>query len=94
MSFLGIGKKTQRNIKRQVGKTTKSVGTFGRKYGDEVSKVGATVVGAAPAAGVAAPEVAAVGAALVGSGQALKVAGEAEQSIRKARRTSRRRRFR
>jgi len=82
----------KRKIQSRIGKTTKSVGTFGRKYGDEVSKIGGTVVGAAPAAGVFAPEVAAAGAALVGGGQALKVGGEAEQSIRKARKTSRRRR--
>lgn len=80
-----------RKIKSRIGKTTKSVGTFGRKYGDEISKVGATAVASAPAAGVAAPEVAALGGALVASGQVLKVGGVAEQSIRKARRESRRR---
>ena len=87
--MLGIGKKTQRKIKRKLGKTTKAVGTFGRKFGDDISTVGTVMVRGAPATGVAAPVVAGIGSGLMGTGTGLKVAGIAEQSIRKARKRER-----
>ena len=86
--MLGIGKKTQRKI----GKTTKAVGTFGRKFGGDIATAGSVMVRGAAATGVAAPVVAGIGGGLIGAGTGLKVAGVAEQSIRKVRRDKRRER--
>lgn len=86
----GIGKKTQRKIKRKIGKATKSVSTFARKHGADISAVGSAMTAGAMGTGAAAPIVAAVGQGLRIGGRLAAVGGVAEQSIRKARRKQKR----
>ena len=86
----GIGRKTQRKIKRRIGKATKSAATFARKHGADISAIGSGMTAIAPATGVAAPVVAAVGQGLRIGGRVAAVGGIAEQSIRKAKRKQKR----